>query len=113
MAEYPSVTICIAYKGQWIDLDTRYFDTVPRIGETIVFTQGVDMRKPEIRGTAHTRVIHVSFDLRVGYSQSVHAYVEIEPRTDADMSLLRQLYPEQDWEPETDEYSDTEYSDTE
>lgn len=88
-----SVTILINWRGyESYELDTRDFDTLPRIGETIMLIQGVDMRKPAYNGVALVRVTSVVHDLRVGYQAPVHAFVEVEPIDDA-LDVLEHLYP--------------------
>ena len=73
-------------------LDSREFDAIPRTGEEILLTEGVDMRKPATHAMATVRVVRVLHDMRVGYSTSVHAYVYVEPIDDA-LKQLELLYP--------------------
>lgn len=96
-----STTAAILLKSQWIEdeeFETGHFETLPREGETLDFAQGIDhTRSPDKRvdGTAYCRVVavhhevHVTDSMRVGY-----AYLIVEPFTDADLALLKRLYPD-------------------
>ena len=90
-----NVTMLIKWRGDdEYTLDSREFESMPRVGEEIMVTQGVDMRKPAVNGIAFVRVTRVLHDLRVGYNTSVHAFVYVEPIDDA-LVVLEQLYPEE------------------
>ena len=93
-----SVTLLINWRGyDEYELDTREFETLPRVGDEIMLTQAVDMRKPAYHGIADVRVTRVVHDMRVGYTTPVHAFVYIEPLGDA-LTVLDHLYPAEETE---------------
>ena len=88
------VSLIINWRGdEEYVLDSRAFDMEPRVGDTIMLTEAVDMRKPAYHGIANVRVTRIVHDMRVGYTASVHAFVYIEPIDDA-LEVLDHLYPE-------------------
>lgn len=87
------VSLIIAWRDEAeYTLDSREFDLEPRVGDTIMLTQAVDMRKPPYHGVAEVRVTRIVHDMRVGYTHPVYAFVYVEPIGDA-LDVLDHLYP--------------------
>ena len=92
------VSLIINWRGdEEYTLDSREFDLEPRVGDTIMLTEAVDMRKPAYHGMAELRVTRIVHDMRVGYTHAVHAFVYVEPIGDA-LDVLDHLYPVEDEE---------------
>ncbi len=81
-----------------IDFDTRDFEALPRIGETLYITQGMDARKPSIDGAANCVVVDVWYDLRLASRSPVLPMIVIEPRSVADAALLDTLFADMESE---------------
>lgn len=84
-----TVSVTLLYNDD--DFETREFDTLPRIGDTIVFMAAVDFRRRHVHGTARALVTKVAHEMTIGNHRPVHAYVAIEPESTADATLLDAL----------------------
>lgn len=86
-----SVTITFLIHAKEVDYEIdRDFDTLPRIGETVVFS---DVMKPAVGG-AYCRVEDVVHAWGSIGKHPVHAYIVVQPKTLKDANALVQLFPD-------------------
>lgn len=79
----------------------RSFETLPRIGETVIFQPMRPWSRQEVNRAAYCTVTRVEHNVYVDDAQvdvmnrlDVHAFVFVKPRSDEDMAALLQLFPE-------------------
>lgn len=86
-----SVTVTFWLHAKDVDFEvTRDFDTLPRIGETVIFS---DATKPAV-GPAYCRVEDVTHAWNMLGKHSVHAYITVQPKRLKDANALVQLFPD-------------------